>query len=181
MKSKKNKLNLSSNNNFNFSYSFALIQIYLQYRDITDSNKLLLKSCLVVQDKYSKKWMLPGGKIEENENPFNATLRETKEESGIDLNNIDGFLDDRIFFHSKNLSGNLASFYIGHVKNNYINDNNYRKQLFNNRTTKNETTDFGYAIILNDKILIVSFYGKLKKEQSIKTGALKPILTFLYS
>ena len=94
--------------------SFVLIQIYLQYREIRDSNKLLLKSCLVVQDSIQK-WMLPMGKLKKMKIvQCNVTWNE--EESGIDLNDIDGFLDDRIFFHSKNLSGNLASFYIGMLK-----------------------------------------------------------------
>lgn len=40
---------------------------------------------LMVRDTYSRKWMLPGGKIEKGETPFQGAVREFKEETSFEL------------------------------------------------------------------------------------------------
>lgn len=47
---------------------------------VVDDNKILL-----VNHKKAKKWLPPGGRIEENETPIQAVKREIKEETGLDV------------------------------------------------------------------------------------------------
>lgn len=44
---------------------------------------------LAVKEKKSGKWELPGGKIEENEDRFQASQRELKEEVNLEISNIE--------------------------------------------------------------------------------------------
>ena len=43
---------------------------------------------LMVRDTYNGKWMLPGGKIEKGETPFQGAVREFKKETSFDLPHI---------------------------------------------------------------------------------------------
>jgi 8-oxo-dGTP pyrophosphatase MutT (NUDIX family) len=43
-----------------------------------------LKTLLIHHRKYDK-WMPPGGHVEDTENPVEAAIRETKEETGLDI------------------------------------------------------------------------------------------------
>ena len=45
-------------------------------------------SVLLIYHKKFQKWMIPGGHIENFENPCEAAIREVKEETGIDINLI---------------------------------------------------------------------------------------------
>jgi ADP-ribose pyrophosphatase YjhB (NUDIX family) len=40
---------------------------------------------LVVRPVYSREWMLPGGRVERGETPHAAAIRETSEETGLDV------------------------------------------------------------------------------------------------
>ncbi|MGK5090766.1 8-oxo-dGTP diphosphatase [Deltaproteobacteria bacterium TL4] len=40
------------------------------------------------QDEYQGLWLAPGGKVEKNETPFEAAIRETREETGFTLQNL---------------------------------------------------------------------------------------------
>lgn len=50
------------------------------------------KKILLVHHKKTGMWLQPGGHIEQFENPIEAAVRETQEETGVDV----GFLMDRI-------------------------------------------------------------------------------------
>ena len=43
---------------------------------------------LIMMNRKTKRWTLPGGKVEDGETPEEAIIRETKEEVGIDLISI---------------------------------------------------------------------------------------------
>lgn len=43
---------------------------------------------LLIHHKKFNKWMIPGGHIEEKENPIEAAIREVKEETGVDIDLI---------------------------------------------------------------------------------------------
>ncbi len=40
---------------------------------------------LVVKPTYTREWMLPGGRVERGETPHAAAIRETREETGLDV------------------------------------------------------------------------------------------------
>ena len=84
---------------------------------IVENNKILL-----VQEKMDNKWAMPGGWADVGESPVNAIIRETKEESGLDVvpNKIIGVYDAnrdgrplelfhayKIVFLCEKLGGNL--------------------------------------------------------------------------
>ena len=58
--------------------------------------KCIVTSCIVIKDgkvlllfhNKLQKWMYPGGHVEENETPYEAVLRETKEETGYNVSII---------------------------------------------------------------------------------------------
>ncbi len=64
---------------------------------------------LVVRPTYTREWMLPGGRVERGETPHSAAVRETREETGLDVA-LDGllFIDAR---HERDTSFVFA----GHV------------------------------------------------------------------
>jgi len=40
---------------------------------------------LIVKPRYREDWLIPGGSVERNESPYQACIREVREELGIDL------------------------------------------------------------------------------------------------
>jgi mutator protein MutT len=56
----------------------------------TDNKVLILKRPKWVQWG-SSQWAFPGGKLEEGENPEEAAIRETREETSLKINNLQRF------------------------------------------------------------------------------------------
>ncbi|HPY83454.1 NUDIX domain-containing protein [Ruminococcus sp. XPD3002] len=65
-----------------------------------DMKKILLLQRSSFEDTGAYCWEPPGGKIEENESPEEAVLREIQEESGISIDNVDELLDVSLFKHN---------------------------------------------------------------------------------
>ena len=77
---------------------------------------------LIVKPIYREDWLIPGGKIEDNESPSQACIREIKEEIGLDL-----ILDRLLCMGYHRLSNSGEEFYqflfhIGSINQNQIND-----------------------------------------------------------
>jgi 8-oxo-dGTP pyrophosphatase MutT (NUDIX family) len=43
------------------------------------------KELLIIKPDYKDSWLVPGGATDENESPLNCAIRETKEETGLDI------------------------------------------------------------------------------------------------
>jgi ADP-ribose pyrophosphatase YjhB (NUDIX family) len=59
-----------------------------RYGRIEGANALVTDAegrILVVRPTYSRGWMLPGGRVERGETPHAAAVRETREETGLDV------------------------------------------------------------------------------------------------
>lgn len=64
-----------------FEPSVEVATVYIEYK----GQILLLHT---QNEKFQgNKWGIPGGKVEKNETPLQAAIRETKEETGFDLSN----------------------------------------------------------------------------------------------
>lgn len=52
---------------------------------IVKDNKLLILKRIPNEVHYAGKWDIPGGRLEQGENPFSGIKRETKEETGLGI------------------------------------------------------------------------------------------------
>lgn len=68
------------------------------------SGRLLVRQRKDVNQLWDKKWEFPGGKVEANETPVQAVVREVAEETGLDIDraefrgvyDVDWYLPDRV-------------------------------------------------------------------------------------
>ena len=76
-----------------------------------EQNILLLKRPNVKTAWAPNKWAFPGGKIERDETPRDAAIRETKEEANLDITNLQHVAEwsnnEVSFFYTKDYSGEI--------------------------------------------------------------------------
>lgn len=90
---------------------------------------------LIVKPSYKSYWSIPGGVVEENESPREGALRETKEEIGIELVNLQ-FLGVDYYKDEYAVEGLHFLFY-GGVLN--------KKEIATIKLPEKELTDFQFA------------------------------------
>ena len=76
---------------------------------LDDNKRVLILKRAAGPHWMPEKWALVGGHIEKGESPKNAALRETKEETNLNLNNINA-LEERgqvMIYYSTSQSGNV--------------------------------------------------------------------------
>ena len=83
---------------------------------------------------------LPGGKVEENETNINACIREVKEETGLDVNNIGELYEDYDEVDGYQVYTNYANWYSGriHTVENHVVKCLPIKELTNSKKWKKE-------------------------------------------
>jgi len=95
-----------------------------------NKNQILILKRDEANDVLPNYWDIPGGTLEDKENPIDGTIRETKEEAGIDINNLS------LFFHTSNIDENKNKQFIrlifitkyngGEIKVNHGEHNDYK-------------------------------------------------------
>lgn len=133
---------------------------------------------LVLLDKKSKKWMLPGGKIDKPDiSPAHTAFRETLEESGfqINLSNL------RKIYNNK-----TACLYQTIYE--FPEDRDTRMLVFQRRGQLNkggswvkETSDYGFAHLENNRFVIKSYSGLNKETQDLRGGTDEMLRAALHS
>jgi 8-oxo-dGTP diphosphatase len=101
---------------------------------ITDAYQRLLITQRALDSHYGGYWELPGGKLDAHEIPYQALVREIKEELNFDVMQAVGFatIEDGIefsLFHVIEYQGNL-SLNVGQMKHQWVNMSELTKYHF---------------------------------------------------
>jgi len=87
-----------------------------EYGIIVKDNKFLMLKFSKATNP-SEKWIFPGGRLDENENPKEALIREIKEETGLD---VDLLFPCDVAMWGKNDDQRYAVFFLCTSKNNEV-------------------------------------------------------------
>ena len=116
--------------------------------------------CLVVRNRKSKAWMMPGGHKDRSDKSFEAAaLRELREESGVVLNKKRYSVTHRskIFFTATT-------------------DIVMTPKIFDMRTTRGETDAYGIAVYEGSKIVVIDSHGN--KHSNFRGGTIRQLKVF---
>ena len=151
----RNNFQVVRNNQYNSNYRCGKRRAFVCIK--TTSGRIL-----VLFHRIKNKWMLPGGLSNYNENYQTTAVRETKEEWGGTLNNIR---------HLYTTNDNAAIFLSNYNFENT--SHNQRINIFANRTTPEETSDYGFYNPVTQKV--ESYSGVTKPNQNFIFIALETI------
>lgn len=114
---------------------------------------------LVVQDRKTNEWTLPGGCTKIGEEPSKACCRVLHAESGYKTSLVtlrDKDKDCGLFYYGETDFGSL-----GRAE---------RIRIFKGRADQEETQDYGFARYKHGKVHVQDYSGNLKNDQKIKRG-----------
>jgi 8-oxo-dGTP pyrophosphatase MutT (NUDIX family) len=115
---------------------------------------------MVVRDRLSGRWMLPGGLRSGREFPNQTARRETREEAGLRL---------RRSQLQRKVSKNGVTLYA--AENVVPRSRSARRKAFHSRRTKHETSDYGFVDIKSRRLVVTDYAGKRKaKSGSFRKG-----------
>ena len=100
-------------------------------------------------------WMFPGGRIDSKENPIDAVVRETQEETGYTLTktDIENIKEFKTSANPKQYKTKLFRLLIDDFADLKIN------QTFDERTSKDESFDYGVAKMDGDELKVYKLDG----------------------
>ncbi len=90
---------------------------------------------LLVKPSYEDRWLIPGGVVDKDESPRKAAIRETKEETGLDLDKI--FLKGVLYGKNDSFRGESLQFFFG-------TDDLSEKDKKRIKVDGEEITDYGF-------------------------------------
>ena len=109
---------------------------------------------MVVQDRRTGKWMLPGGRVERGESSERGAVREMWEETG---NHPSEFLR-----HVQSRNG--TSLYETRLRPGSRSD---RMRRFHRRPDKHETADYGFVNVRGPKFVVTDHRGRVKNSNPV--------------
>ena len=104
---------------------------------------------MVVQDRRTGKWMLPGGRVERGETSERGARREMWEETGN--------RPDTSLRHVTSRDG--TALYETRLRPGSRSDRNRR---FHRRTDRRETSDYGFVNVNNNRLVVTDHRGRVK-------------------
>lgn len=123
---------------------------------LLNGNGKLYLSRRIQTDTFPGKWQFPGGKLDENENPIDGAIRETKEETGLDIG-----INRLRYIGPITGDPTTKTCYVYYV---ILNDSEIPKRMENDKHTDWELMDYNNALKLDLMPGLEIIIKKLKTE-----------------